>query len=259
MERTGFYNQGIEGAETIDPSKITAGQKYDTGLVFIYPATNNVIDDVNADYIGWIIFNENVNRWQEARGGGDNFPIGGIVTWAGSLTNKPVNYWECNGGLFSRTAYPELFNALGTANGHGDGSTTANLIDGRGRVLKHLSGSSGRDFYVNSRVAAATGGNTGNNVGSIQDDSTRTPRYNSLTVSTAGEHTHSLKTEYGGGIDGGQVAPNGTYNQVSNSSNYINTVSIQSAGNHNHALTGWDLETNVKNVAIYYLIKAYNL
>jgi len=66
MERTGFYNKGIEGAEAIDPSKITAGQKYDTGLVYIYPATNNAIDDVNALYTGWIIFNESVNRWQEA-------------------------------------------------------------------------------------------------------------------------------------------------------------------------------------------------
>lgn len=67
MKRTGFYNQGIEGAEAIEPSKITAGQKYDTGLVYIYPATNSAIDDVNDFYTGWIIFNESLNRWQEAR------------------------------------------------------------------------------------------------------------------------------------------------------------------------------------------------
>lgn len=66
MEKTGFYNKGTEKTESIDPSKITAGQKYDTGLVFIYPGTNNAIDDVEALYTGWIIFNENVNKWQEA-------------------------------------------------------------------------------------------------------------------------------------------------------------------------------------------------
>ena len=66
MEQTGLFNQGGGKIEFIDPSKITAGQKYRTGLVFIYPATPNAIDDVDALFTGWIVFNENVNRWQEA-------------------------------------------------------------------------------------------------------------------------------------------------------------------------------------------------
>jgi hypothetical protein len=66
MEQTGILNQGGGKIEYVDPSKITAGQKYRTGLVFIYPATANAIDDVDALFTGWIVFNENVNRWQEA-------------------------------------------------------------------------------------------------------------------------------------------------------------------------------------------------
>ncbi len=66
MEQTGILNQGGGKIEYIDPSKITAGQKYKTGLVFIYPATPNAIDDVDALFTGWIVFNENVKRWQEA-------------------------------------------------------------------------------------------------------------------------------------------------------------------------------------------------
>lgn len=66
MEQTGISNQGGGKIEYIDPSKITAGQKYKTGLVFIYPATPNAIDDIDALFTGWIVFNENVNRWQEA-------------------------------------------------------------------------------------------------------------------------------------------------------------------------------------------------
>lgn len=66
MEQTGISNQGGGKIEYIDPSKIIAGQKYKTGLVFIYPATPNAIDDVDALFTGWIVFNENVNRWQEA-------------------------------------------------------------------------------------------------------------------------------------------------------------------------------------------------
>jgi len=66
MEQTGIFNQGGGKIEYIDPSKITSGQKYKTGLVFIYPATPNAIDDVDALFTGWIVFNENVQRWQEA-------------------------------------------------------------------------------------------------------------------------------------------------------------------------------------------------
>jgi len=66
MEQTGLFNQGGGKIEYIDPSKITSGQKYKTGLVFIYPATPNAIDDVDALFTGWIVFNENVQRWQEA-------------------------------------------------------------------------------------------------------------------------------------------------------------------------------------------------
>jgi microcystin-dependent protein len=40
----------------------------------------------------------------------------------------------CNGSAVSRTTYASLFDAIGTAYGAGDGSTTFNLPDLRGRV-----------------------------------------------------------------------------------------------------------------------------
>jgi hypothetical protein len=51
--------------EAVDPTNIVAGQKYKTGAILIYPPTANIIDDVQALFSGWIIFNEASSRWQE--------------------------------------------------------------------------------------------------------------------------------------------------------------------------------------------------
>lgn len=58
--------------------------------------------------------------------------IGEMLPWAGA--GLPIGYLECNGQLVSRTTYADLFAALGTAHGVGDGSTTFALPDLKGRV-----------------------------------------------------------------------------------------------------------------------------
>ena len=59
-------------------------------------------------------------------------PIGTIIDFAGP--NNPTGYLECNGSAVSRTTYAALFVAIGTTWGSGDGSTTFNLPDLRGRT-----------------------------------------------------------------------------------------------------------------------------
>lgn len=44
----------------------------------------------------------------------------------------PSNCLPCNGAAISRAAYPELFAAIGTTYGAGDGSTTFNVPDAEG-------------------------------------------------------------------------------------------------------------------------------
>lgn len=61
-----------------------------------------------------------------------DIPVGGLVPFAG--TNPPANWMLCNGQAVLRNAYPTLFSAIGTAWGAGDGSTTFNLPDFRGKV-----------------------------------------------------------------------------------------------------------------------------
>ena len=59
-------------------------------------------------------------------------PIGQIVELANAAL--PAGLLPCDGAAVSRTTYAALFAAIGTAYGVGDGSTTFNVPDRRGRV-----------------------------------------------------------------------------------------------------------------------------
>lgn len=67
-----------------------------------------------------------------AMGSGAGFEPGMVVAWAG--TTIPYGFLGCDGSAVSRTDYADLFAAIGTAFGVGDGSTTFNLPDFRKRA-----------------------------------------------------------------------------------------------------------------------------
>lgn len=62
-----------------------------------------------------------------------DLPVGSIIDFAGN--NIPSGYLECDGSEVLRSVYPDLFDAIGTTWGAGDGSTTFNLPDLNGRTL----------------------------------------------------------------------------------------------------------------------------
>lgn len=59
-------------------------------------------------------------------------PVGGIMQFGG--TTAPTGWLICDGSAVSRTTYAELFSAIGTSYGSGDGSTTFNLPNLKGKV-----------------------------------------------------------------------------------------------------------------------------
>jgi microcystin-dependent protein len=62
-------------------------------------------------------------------------PTGTILPFGGWQPNGPPYGWLfCNGAAVSRTGFQKLFNWIGTIYGGGDGATTFNLPDMRGRV-----------------------------------------------------------------------------------------------------------------------------
>ena len=63
----------------------------------------------------------------------DTLPVGTIIPYAG--TTIPSNYMKCEGQALSRIEYDILFSAIGTTYGVGDGTTTFNLPNLKGRVI----------------------------------------------------------------------------------------------------------------------------
>ena len=102
------------------------------------------------------------------------FPAGMVSPFAGPVEAIPEGWLLCDGSEISRTDYANLYNAIGVCWGIGDGTTTFNLPDLRGIFLRGVSGDSGNDADAENRIVLNdNGGNTGNNVGSYQNDAIR--------------------------------------------------------------------------------------
>ena len=86
----------------------------------------------------------------------ESWPAGVIIPFAG--TSVPTGYLLCNGAAVSRTDYANLFAAIGTLYGAGDGSTTFNLPDARDRVLQGASGTHSAGSYIAAGLPNITGG-----------------------------------------------------------------------------------------------------
>lgn len=69
---------------------------------------------------------------------GDTLPIGSITAYG--KETAPTNWLICDGSAVSRTSYADLFAVIGTKYGEGDGNTTFNLPNLKGRVPVGLDG-----------------------------------------------------------------------------------------------------------------------
>ncbi len=78
------------------------------------------------------------------------YVIGAVIDYAGA--SAPSGWMVCAGQAVSRATYAALFGAIGTAHGAGNGSTTFNLPDLRGRVVAGIDNMGGGDA---SRLASS--------------------------------------------------------------------------------------------------------
>lgn len=109
----------------------------------------------------------------------ERIPTGCIQSYVGA--SAPTGWLLCHGGTVSRTTYADLYAVIGDKFGEGDGSTTFDLPDLRGRFLRGWDNSAGNDPDSGSRTAidGNSGASTGDNIGSYQSDQFKS-------------HTHSL-------------------------------------------------------------------
>lgn len=103
-------------------------------------------------------------------------PTGAVVAFAGTDGSGSPNlaaFASCNGKYYFNAMFPDLFEAIGIT--HGGSNIGYCVPDYRGRFLRGVDNGAGRDPEAQSRTAMATGGATGNAVGSIQDWATAAP------------------------------------------------------------------------------------
>lgn len=174
---------------------------------------------------------------------------GEIRAYAGD--SAPSGWLLCDGSAVSRVTYADLFALVGERFGQGDNVTTFNIPDFRGRFLRGRDGGAGRDPDSASRTAMATGGATGDAVGSVQADATARPN-TAFTTDSQGNHNH-------GGLNGvtktGSNTPNGL-DGTGSEIDVINITTLGSDGAHTHTITGGgDNETRPENAYVNFIIK----
>lgn len=131
----------------------------------------------------------------------DTIPIGTILPYSNSTI--PRGYMLCDGRAISRTTYKDLFDIIGTTYGSGDGSTTFNIPNLKGRIPVGIDNNDS-DFDT----VGETGGS----------------KY-------LQEHNHLITNKYGNVNTGGTWAGLSSYNNAQAPSVY--NVFTQNAGTGN--------------------------
>src|SRR5690554_337349 len=192
-------------------------------------------------------------------------PTGSTQMFAG--TSAPRGWLIADGRAVSRTTYAALFAVIGTTYGDGDGSTTFNLPDMRGVVVRGVDRGRNLDpsrtqgsyqgdlFASHNHLATATVSQHAGHTHSV-----------SGSTNTTGAHTHTIgdsNTNDGTGnrVDGSSSPAQRNITTSSNGA-HAHTVSgtAASAGAHDHTvnvsiLSTGGTETRMKNIAMLGIIK----
>lgn len=149
---------------------------------------------------------------------------GTVASFAGS-GSPPVGWLVCNGAAVSRATYADLFAAIGTLWGVGDGSTTFNLPDLRDRVFI----GAGATYSVGNTGGATT--HTHGHSGTHTHGHSATHTHTSAGTDSGGSHTHSIPQ----GTDSTFGATNGAIFVSAQAHTHGGT---NSGGSHSHSVSG---------------------
>jgi microcystin-dependent protein len=183
---------------------------------------------------------EDSGNWREVWrnvAGGTVVP-GTITIDAG--TSAPDGWLQCYGQAVSRTTYSAIFSRLSTTYGVGDGSTTFNLPDLRGRVV------AGQDDMGGSsanRLTNQSGGLDGDTLGDTGGSETHT-----LIDAELSSHTHTASLTVTGSVTNVGMASTGgalTHNVTDSAGDEAATVaSVTGTASGTSAETGNDSPHN---------------
>lgn len=169
--------------------------------------------------------------------------IGEVFDFAGA--SAPALSLFCYGQTVSRTTYAALFAVIGETYGAGDGTTTFNIPDLRGRVVAGQDDMGGTSA---NRLTAQSGGLNGDTLGASGGAETHTlaltetPAHThsdgTLSAASGGAHTHDLTVD-GWAYGSGGSAVTTVYSSGGDVRNTVDfTATVASAGAHTHDVTG---------------------
>ena len=180
-------------------------------------ANDNI--DVNGElYIEGTTSDLNVER-------GDYFQAGQYGFFA--MKNPKGRWLFCDGREISRADYPELFEAIGTTYGEGDGTTTFNIPDRRGYFGRCLDAGAEVDYQSDREIGSKQGDAIRNITGKMYDNHLSSMNATegalvSTVMGTAyqyiGQGTYfGLNTDF----DASRVVPTAPENVVKNIAEYV--------------------------------------
>lgn len=152
-----------------------------------------------------------------------------------SMSAAPEGWIKANGATISRTVYANLFAAIGTTYGAGDGSTTFKLPDLRGEFVRGVDDGRGVD--------------TGRVIGSVQDYATAVPKTTTPSAITASGTTTLVAATNPSKVGFARVSKTGEPVTAAGT-----TISAGSQIDAYNVATG-DTETRPRNVAMLACIK----
>ena len=177
------------------------------------------------------------------------FPIGTVMIYAADEV-PPLPWLLCDGSEISRSLFQNLFNAIDTKYGAGDGINTFNLPDFRGRVVI---GVDHAELHMKKAQTVGLSGGKANQTLTVSQIPTHSHGKGTLGVSDSGAHKHEIYDpghNHGGSTGSGPSGRgswalfgwNGVGSDRAYHSHTINTwhtgISIYSGGSHGHNIIG---------------------
>lgn len=177
--------------------------------------------------------------------------VGQVASFA--LAVPPAGWLKANGAVVPRAVYADLFAAIGTRFGAGDGATTFNLPDLRGQFVRGWDDGRGIDpsrvmgteqaFQNAAHTHGASTANAGDHTHTATVGSSGSHSH-SGTATSAGGHTHSISgTAASAGAHTHGVQTKQDWGQNGDGFSFAGGVarrvnSTQSSGDHTHAISG---------------------
>jgi microcystin-dependent protein len=184
-------------------------------------------------------------------------PIGGgitpgiIMAYAGS--GVPSGWLRCDGSAVGRAAYPTLFTTIGVAYGAGDGSTTFNVPDLRGRVPV--------GYDVGETEFNALGKSGGEKTHILTVAEMPAHNHGGASGSTAPNHNHGLTINWTNTTTatGGTIRVTDVQNATGGGATTTQTTTGNTAPAHTHTIpsqgTGDDHNNLQPYLTTHYIIK----